>query len=209
MTVDKSTSSFDCVRSLDGSDASSLRYFSLKALAGAGFERIERLPVVIRILLESVLRNCDGAKVLESHVRDLAGWEPKAPREKEIPFVVGRVLLQDFTGIPLLTDLAAMRSQAEKRHADPKAVEPLVPVHLVVDHSVQTEYSNVPNALRRNMEVEFGRNRERYELMKWGMQPSNAMAEVASHCFAVAFEQTASNAMFVTRVNIDLSIGTA
>ncbi|SAK89286.1 aconitate hydratase [Caballeronia pedi] len=170
MTADQYLNIAGCVRSLDASDASSYRYFSLDALAASGFDRIGRLPVVIRILLESVLRNCDGAKVLESHVRDLATWEPTAPREKEIPFVVGRVLLQDFTGIPLLTDLAAMRSQAAKRNANPKAVEPLVPVHLVVDHSVQTEYSNVPNALRRNMEVEFGRNRERYELMKWGMQ---------------------------------------
>ncbi|MNH33869.1 Aconitate hydratase [compost metagenome] len=116
------------------------------------------------------MRNRDGKKVLTSHVLDLANWKPNAERENEIPFVVGRVLLQDFTGIPLLTDLAAMRSQAEKRGGDPKAIEPLVPVHMVVDHSVQTEFSNVPNALRKNMEVEFRRNRERYELMKWGMQ---------------------------------------
>ncbi|SAK82842.1 aconitate hydratase [Caballeronia calidae] len=161
---------FDCVRTLRTFDTQAVRYHSLSALAARGFDNIGRLPVVIRILLESVLRNCDGAKVLESHVTDLANWKPNAPRENEIPFVVGRVLLQDFTGIPLLTDLAAMRSQAQKRNADPKAVEPLVPVHLVVDHSVQTEFSNVPNALRRNMEVEFARNRERYELMKWGMQ---------------------------------------
>jgi aconitate hydratase len=146
------------------------RYYSLASLASSGFERIGRLPVVIRILLESVLRNCDGRKVLESHVRELATWQPRGARENEIPFVVGRVLLQDFTGIPLLTDLAAMRSQAHRRGADPKAIEPLVPVHMVVDHSVQTEFSNVPDALRRNMEVEFGRNRERYEFMKWGMQ---------------------------------------
>ncbi|WP_250476053.1 aconitate hydratase AcnA [Caballeronia sp. GAFFF1] len=158
---------FDCVRTLD---KQAVRYHSLSALAARGFDNIDRLPVVIRILLESVLRNCDGAKVLDSHVTELANWKPNAPRENEIPFVVGRVLLQDFTGIPLLTDLAAMRSQAQKRNADPKTVEPLVPVHLVVDHSVQTEFSNVPNALRRNMEVEFARNRERYELMKWGMQ---------------------------------------
>ncbi|MDQ0622805.1 aconitate hydratase AcnA [Paraburkholderia graminis] len=170
MTADNTSRFSDCIRHLNTADASSPSYFSLEALAASGFPNLGRLPVVIRILLESVLRNCDGAKVLESHVRDLASWSPNAPREKEIPFVVGRVLLQDFTGIPLLTDLAAMRSQALKRNADPKAVEPLVPVHMVVDHSVQTEFSNVPNALRRNMEVEFGRNRERYELMKWGMQ---------------------------------------
>ncbi len=158
------------VRFLDTSDGKRYRYFSLAALADSGFKDITRLPVVIRILLESVLRNCDGTKVMDSHVKDLASWQPNAQRETEIPFVVGRVLLQDFTGIPLLTDLAAMRGQARKRNADPKAIEPLVPVHLVVDHSVQTEFSNVPNALRQNMEVEFSRNRERYELMKWGMQ---------------------------------------
>ena len=152
------------------SDGRVHRYHSLAALQAEGYPQLGRLPVVIRILLESVLRNCDGTKVLASHVDDLASWQPQESREREIPFVVGRVLLQDFTGIPLLTDLAAMRSQAKKRGANPKAIEPLVPVHLVVDHSVQTEFSNVPNALRQNMEVEFKRNRERYELMKWGMQ---------------------------------------
>lgn len=146
------------------------QFYSLPALQAQGYPQLNRLPVVIRILLESVVRNCDGSKVLASHVEDLAGWQAQGRREREIPFVVGRVLLQDFTGIPLLTDLAAMRSQARKRGANPKAIEPLVPVHLVVDHSVQTEFSNVPNALRQNMEVEFARNRERYELMKWGMQ---------------------------------------
>ncbi len=158
------------LQTFETSDGRVHTYHSLAALESAGFGPLNRLPVAIRILLESVLRNCDGNKVLASHVRDLAGWEPNAPREREIPFVVGRVLLQDFTGIPLLTDLAAMRSQAQKRGANPKAIEPLVPVHMVVDHSVQTEYSNVPGALRKNMEVEFRRNRERYELMKWGMQ---------------------------------------
>jgi aconitate hydratase len=146
------------------------RFYSLAALADAGYRGIERLPVAIRILLESVLRNCDGVKVLPSHIDDLANWRPNAAREREIPFVVGRVLLQDFTGIPLLTDLAAMRSEARRRGFDPKGIEPLVPVHMVVDHSVQTEFSNVPNALRKNMEAEFRRNRERYEFMKWGMQ---------------------------------------
>ncbi|WP_042553966.1 MULTISPECIES: aconitate hydratase AcnA [Pseudomonas] len=161
---------FDSLRTLEAEDGRALSYHSLDALESAGYPAISRLPVVIRILLESVLRNCDGSKVLTSHVQDLASWRPNAKREREIPFVVGRVLLQDFTGIPLLTDLAAMRSQASKRGADPKLIEPLVPVHMVVDHSVQTEFSNEPNALRKNMEIEFQRNRERYELMKWGMQ---------------------------------------
>jgi aconitate hydratase len=158
------------LRSFTTADGRQHRYFSLPALAAQGFDRISRLPVVIRILLESVLRNLDGSKVLDSHLSDLANWQPNAARQHEIPFIVARVLLQDFTGIPLLTDLAAMRSQASALGADPQAIEPLVPVHLVVDHSVQTEFSNVPNALRRNMEAEFTRNRERYELMKWGMQ---------------------------------------
>ncbi|MEJ8812847.1 aconitate hydratase AcnA [Variovorax ureilyticus] len=158
------------VRTFATRDGKEHRYFSLPALQASGFGGIKRLPIAIRILLESVLRNCDGTKVLESHVHQLGNWQPAAPREGEVPFVAGRVLLQDFTGIPLLTDLAAMRSQAKRRGADPKLIEPLVPVHMVVDHSVQTEFSNVPNALRKNMEVEFERNRERYEFMKWGMQ---------------------------------------
>ena len=158
------------LRSFKTSDGREHHYYSLPALQTAAYPNLSRLPVVIRILLESVLRNCDGSKVLQSHIEDLANWQPLGSREREIPFVVGRVLLQDFTGIPLLTDLAAMRSQAKKRGGNPKAIEPLVPVHLVVDHSVQTEFSNVPGALRKNMEVEFQRNRERYELMKWGMQ---------------------------------------
>lgn len=145
-------------------------FVSLAALQAEHYPALSRLPVVIRILLESVLRNCDGRKVLPEHVNALAAWQPNAPRDREIPFVVGRVLLQDFTGIPLLTDLAAMRGQASAQGFDPKAIEPLVPVHMVVDHSVQTEFSNVPDALRKNMDVEFHRNRERYELMKWGMR---------------------------------------
>jgi aconitate hydratase len=168
--TDANTLSTTSLRSFKTSDGREHQYYSLPALQATAYPNLSRLPVVIRILLESVLRNCDGSKVLQSHVEDLAGWQPQGSREREIPFVVGRVLLQDFTGIPLLTDLAAMRSQAKKRGGDPKAIEPLVPVHLVVDHSVQTEFSNVPGALRKNMEVEFQRNRERYELMKWGMQ---------------------------------------
>jgi len=152
------------------SDGREHRYYSLPSIQAQAYPQLDRLPVVIRLLLESVLRNCDGNKVLPAHVQALAGWQANGRREQEIPFVVGRVLLQDFTGIALLTDLAAMRSQAEKRGANPAAIEPLVPVHLVVDHSVQTEFSNVPDALRLNMEAEFRRNRERYELMKWGMQ---------------------------------------
>ncbi|HZW24904.1 MAG TPA: aconitate hydratase [Gallionella sp.] len=144
--------------------------YSLPALQAAGVGNISRLPVSIRIVLESVLRNCDGKKVTEQHVRELANWKPAAPRTEEIPFVVARIVLQDFTGVPLLADLAAMRDAAAAQGCDPKVIEPLVPVNLVVDHSVQIDSYNNPNALKINMEMEFERNTERYRFMKWGMQ---------------------------------------
>jgi len=144
--------------------------YSLPALQAAGVGRVSRLPVSIRIVLESVLRNCDGMKVTEAHVRELANWQPNAPRSEEIPFIVARIVLQDFTGVPLLVDLAAMREAAAQLGKDPKIVEPLVPVDLVVDHSVQVDYYNRPDALQLNMEMEFERNSERYRFMKWGMQ---------------------------------------
>ncbi|HKN08320.1 MAG TPA: aconitate hydratase [Pseudomonadota bacterium] len=146
------------------------RYYSLPALERAGVGRISRLPVSIRIVLESVLRNCDGKKITEEHVRQLANWGPKAARSDEIPFVVARVVLQDFTGVPLLCDLAAMRGVAQRMGKNPKVVEPLVPVDLVVDHSVQVDYYGSKNALDLNMKIEFQRNAERYKFMKWGMQ---------------------------------------
>ncbi len=128
------------------------------------------MPVSIRIVLEAILRNFDGKKITEAHIRQLANWQPNAPRTEEIPFTVARIVLQDFTGVPLLVDLAAMRDAAAKLGRDPKIVEPLVPVNLVVDHSVQVDYYNRADALKLNMEVEFGRNAERYRFMKWGMQ---------------------------------------
>src|SRR5690348_46846 len=146
------------------------RYYSLPALEKAGVGRVSRLPVSLRIVLESVLRNCDGKKVTEEHVRQLAGWRPNAPRTEEIPFVVARVVLQDFTGVPLLCDLAAMRGVAEKMGKNPKVIEPLVPVDLVVDHSVQIDHFGTKGALDLNMKLEFKRNEERYQFMKWGMQ---------------------------------------
>ena len=146
------------------------RLYALPALEQAGLGKISRLPVSIRIVLESVLRNCDGVKVAEAHVRELAAWQPNAPRTAEIPFIVARVVLQDFTGVPLLADLAAMRSCAERLGRDPGVIEPLVPVDLVVDHSVQIDRFGSTDALRRNMELEFERNRERYQFLKWGMQ---------------------------------------
>ncbi|CCJ48880.1 aconitate hydratase AcnA [Bordetella parapertussis] len=144
--------------------------YSLPALGKALGVDIQRLPVSIRIVLESVLRNCDGAKVTQEHVRQLANWQANAKREDEIPFVVARVVLQDFTGVPLLADIAAMRSVAAKMGKDPKRIEPLVPVDLVVDHSVMIDYFGTKNALDLNMKLEFQRNRERYQFMKWGMQ---------------------------------------
>jgi aconitate hydratase len=146
------------------------KLYSLPALEKVGVGKISRLPVSLRIVLESVLRNCDGKKVTEEHVRQLAGWGPTAPRTEEIPFVVARVVLQDFTGVPLLCDLAAMRGVAQRMGKNPKVIEPLVPVDLVVDHSVQVDHYGTKNALDLNMKVEFQRNAERYKFMKWGMQ---------------------------------------
>ena len=146
------------------------QFYSLPALQKSLGAKIDRLPVSIRIVLESVLRNCDGKKVTENHVRQLASWKPNAARTDEIPFVVARVVLQDFTGVPLLADLAAMRGIASKMGKNPKNIEPLVPVDLVVDHSVQIDHFRDKNALDLNMKLEFQRNNERYQFMKWGMQ---------------------------------------
>lgn len=164
------------------------RLVSLPALAAAGFGDTATLPVSLRIVLESVLRNCDGKRITEDDVRRLAQWAPTAERTAEIPFVVARVLLQDFTGVPLLCDLAAMRSALERLGRDPALIEPLVPVDLVIDHSVQVDFTgrerNLPtlggnglggngtpaDPLTLNMQLEFERNRERYEFLKWGMQ---------------------------------------
>src|SRR2546423_429604 len=144
--------------------------YSLPALGKALNIKVERLPISIRLVLESVLRNCDGKKVTEEHIRELAGWKAVAPRTDEIPFVVARIVLQDFTGVPLLCDLAAMRGVAHKMGKNPKVIEPLVPVDLVVDHSVQIDHYGNKNALDLNMKLEFKRNEERYQFMKWGMQ---------------------------------------
>jgi aconitate hydratase len=143
---------------------------SLPALEAQGVGTISRLPVSIRIVLESVLRNCDGKKVRRKDVETLAKWNAKAPANEEIPFVVARIVLQDFTGVPLVVDLAAMRSAVKELGGDPKIIEPLVPVDLVVDHSVQVDFAGSAEALRLNMEMEFKRNRERYEFLKWGQQ---------------------------------------
>ena len=146
------------------------KFYSLPALEKKLGVPLSRLPISIRIVLESVLRNCDGKKVTEEHVHQLAGWQPNAARTDEIPFVVARVVLQDFTGVPLLADLAAMRNVAAKMGVSAKNIEPLVPVDLVVDHSVQIDHFREKKALDLNMKLEFQRNNERYQFMKWGMQ---------------------------------------
>ena len=145
-------------------------FYSLPALGKELGVEIDRLPLSIRIVLESVLRNCDGKKITEEHIKELANWKANTKRENEIPFVVARIVLQDFTGVPLLADIAAMRSVAEKMDKKPKSIEPLVPVDLVVDHSVMIDYFGSEKALDLNMKVEFQRNKERYQFLKWGMQ---------------------------------------
>ncbi|MBQ6534952.1 MAG: aconitate hydratase AcnA, partial [Opitutales bacterium] len=143
------------------------KIYSLKALKNSGFD-VSRLPVGIKIVLESVLRNCDGSRATEADVKRLAAWNAAAPGDYEVPFVVSRIVLQDFTGVPLLVDLAAMRDAAAKLGADPRAIEPLVPVDLVVDHSVQMDFAGTPDACAKNLEMEFSRNAERYKFLKWG-----------------------------------------
>ncbi|SCZ86302.1 aconitate hydratase [Nitrosomonas mobilis] len=161
---------FDSLKQLTLPDNTTLQYYALPALEKAGLGNISRLPVSIRIVLESVLRNYDDKKIKQVHVEQLAAWQPHAPRTHEIPFVVARIVLQDFTGVPLLVDLAAMRSAAKRLGKNPEAIEPMVPVDLVVDHSVQIDHYGDKDALRRNMEIEFQRNHERYQFIKWGMQ---------------------------------------
>ncbi len=135
-----------------------------------GVGPVSRLPVSIRIVLESVLRNFDGDKITEEAVRSVANWKPNGQRTEEVPFVVARVLLQDFTGVPLLVDLAAMRSAVVRLNKNPGVIEPLVPVDLVIDHSVQVDFASTGDAFTKNMEMEFRRNNSRYQFLKWGMQ---------------------------------------
>jgi aconitate hydratase len=146
------------------------KLYSLPALEEQGLGKISRLPVSIRIVLESVLRNCDGRRVSEEDVKALAAYDAGNPGTKEIPFVVSRIVLQDFTGVPLLVDLAAMRDAVKTVEGNPAVIEPLVPVDLVVDHSVQVDRSGTASAFLDNLRIEFGRNRERYEFLKWGQQ---------------------------------------
>jgi aconitate hydratase A / 2-methylisocitrate dehydratase len=161
---------FKTLRKFDAGKRHEAFFHSLPALEEQGIGKISRLPVSIRIVLESVLRNCDGQKVRCKDVEALANWNAKAPASEEIPFVVARIVLQDFTGVPLVVDLAAMRSAVKRLGHDPKIIEPLVPVDLVVDHSVQVDFFGSTRALELNLDMEFKRNRERYQFLKWGQQ---------------------------------------
>jgi aconitate hydratase len=160
----KSLQTFTAASGKDG------RFYSLPELEKSGIGRISRLPISIRIVLESVLRNCDGKKIHEKDVRTLANWQPTAERVDEVPFVVARVLLQDFTGVPLLVDLAAMRSAVGRLGKNAGLIEPLAAADLVIDHSVQVDFSSTKEAFEKNMQMEFKRNNSRYQFLKWGTQ---------------------------------------
>jgi aconitate hydratase len=161
---------FNSLQTFTPADGKTGQLYSLPQLEKAGIGKVSRLPVSIRIVLESVLRNFDGEKITEDDVRNVANWRPNAERTEEVPFVVARVLLQDFTGVPLLVDLAAMRSAVVRLNKNPGVIEPLVPVDLVIDHSVQVDFSSTSDAFTKNMEMEFRRNNSRYQFLKWGMQ---------------------------------------
>jgi aconitate hydratase len=161
---------FNTLEAFQLGNGQSGKFYSLPALEKAGIGPVSKLPVSIRLVLESVLRNCDGKKVSEANVKELANWKAVETRTAEIPFVVARIVLQDFTGVPLLVDLAAMRSAVSKLNKNPKIIEPLVPVDLVVDHSVQVDFAGGADSMSRNLDLEFTRNRERYQFLKWGMQ---------------------------------------
>ncbi|MFZ0063896.1 MAG: aconitate hydratase AcnA, partial [Pyrinomonadaceae bacterium] len=146
------------------------QFYSLPQLEKENVGPVSKLPVSIRIVLESLLRNLDGKRITEEDVRGLANWQPNAARTEEIPFVVARVLLQDFTGVPLLVDLAAMRSAVARLRKNTGVIEPLVPVDLVIDHSVQVDFASTSDAFEKNMLMEFKRNNSRYQFLKWGTQ---------------------------------------
>src|SRR6266568_4145926 len=161
---------FNTLQSFSPNPGRAGQFYSLPQLEKEGVGKISRLPVGIRIVLESVLRNFDGQRITEEDVRAIASWQAKGERTEEVPFVVARVLLQDSTGVPLLVDLAAMRSAVVRLNKNPGVIEPLVPVDLVIDHSVQVDFSSSGDAFRKNMEMEFRRNNSRYQFLKWGMQ---------------------------------------
>lgn len=187
---------FNSLQKFDIAPGKSGRFYSLPQLEKEGVGPISKLPVSIRIVLESVLRNCDGTKITEDDVRGLANWQPNGERTEEIPFVVARVLLQDFTGVPLLVDLAAMRSAVSRLRKNPEMIEPLAPADLVIDHSVQVDFSSTKVALSRNMEMEFKRNGSRYQFLKWGTQAFNGFGVIPPGigiCHQVNLEYLAKN----------------
>lgn len=143
-------------------------YYRLSKLEDDGLTKVSKLPYSIRVLLESVLRNCDEFQVTRNDVKNLSGWDAERPAQVEIPYKPSRVVLQDFTGVPAVVDLAAMRSAMQRLGGDPKKINPLVPVDLVVDHSVQVDFFGSDSALGKNVELEFERNRQRYEFLRWG-----------------------------------------
>src|SRR3990172_5807421 len=144
--------------------------YRLDSLEKAGLTRLAAIPFSIRVLLESVLRHVNGREVTDKDVQALAGWTPKADRRPDVPFLPARVIMQDFTGVPAVVDLAAMRSALGRLGGDPSRINPRVPVDLVIDHSVQVDFFASPEALRRNAELEFQRNGERYSFLRWGQE---------------------------------------
>jgi aconitate hydratase len=168
--VDMPQSSFNSLQTFAAGSGRTGKFYSLPQLEKEGIGHVSKLPISIRIVLESVLRNCDGKKITEDDVRALVNWQPKGERTEEVPFVVARVLLQDFTGVPLLVDLAAMRSAVARLHKNTEVIEPLVPVDLVIDHSIQVDFASTKDAMQKNMEMEFKRNNSRYQFLKWGTQ---------------------------------------
>ncbi len=187
---------FDSLQTFSSAAGPVGRFYSLPHLEKTGVGPISRLPHSIRVVLESVLRNCDGQKITADDVRELANWQPNGKRVEEIPFVVARVLLQDFTGVPLLVDLAAMRSAVARLGKNSGIIEPLVPVDLVIDHSVQVDFSSTREAFEKNMEMEFKRNRSRYQFLKWGTQAFDGFRVIPPGigiCHQVNLEYLAKN----------------
>src|SRR6476659_6770065 len=169
---------FNSLQTFSPSAGQTAKFYSLPQLEKEGVGPISKLPVSIRVVLESVLRNCDSRKITADDVRGLTNWQPNGERKEEVPFVVARVLLQDFTGVPLLVDLAAMRSAVARLNKNTGVIEPLVPVDLVIDHSVQVDFSSTKDAFAKNMEMEFKRNNSRYQFLKWGTQAFNGFGVI-------------------------------
>src|SRR6476646_5832575 len=171
-------SPFNSLQTFEATAGETGKFYSLPQLEKEGLGPISKLPVSIRIVLESVLRNCDGKKITEDNVRALANWRLNGERTEEIPFVVARVLLQDFTGVPLLVALAAMRSAVSRLSKNPEMIEPLAPADLVIDHSIQVDFASTKDAFAKNMEMEFKRNNSRYQFLKWGTQAFNGFGVI-------------------------------